>query len=473
MISALRSLIRRSYYLREVARYILDLIVFPKQTMSETLTAIFPSRLVRAANAVMTSRTRPPKAANTAFHVIMVNDVGFQYGAGIAMRRQAASFLLNGWQVSLVSLVSASRKRFHYTGVTGFPDLDRRLTQTVVGEHPDSDERLVETVMAASPDLVITGNLHNDPKAAGIMSKLKHSGLPIVAYMHDCYWVTGRCGYPGSCGKFISGCDHHCPTPGEYPKLAPDQIAKAWRARSDLFAGQEAIPLATNSKWSKSVAERRWGTDCRVSVLPLAVDHQLFSPINKSLARSLLHLPKDRRIVLMGAIDLTDKRKGGAIFAELNERLNARDDVDVILVGRGSDGFKCLRSFGLIEDERIMPFILSAADVVVSTAVEEAFGQMILEASACGVPTVAFDVGGISDIIDATSGILVSDKSADAIERGIDRVLADRDLAGSLGRSARLVVETKFTLRHQSDAWADFVLQQTAATNHRIRAVHQ
>ena len=61
---------------------------------------------------VHSGKTRLPRSRMTPhdrilskepIHVVMLNDIGFQYGAGTAHRRQAASFLLNGWEVSAVA----------------------------------------------------------------------------------------------------------------------------------------------------------------------------------------------------------------------------------------------------------------------------------------------------------------------------------------------------------------------------------
>jgi hypothetical protein len=86
-----------------------------------------------------------------------------------------------------------------------------------------------------------------------VLSRLRAAGIAVVAYMHDCHFVTGRCAHMGPCTKFVTGCDMDCPTAHEPPRLARDQIAPAWRERAEIFAGPAAVPLIANSNWTRDM----------------------------------------------------------------------------------------------------------------------------------------------------------------------------------------------------------------------------
>jgi glycosyltransferase involved in cell wall biosynthesis len=52
----------------------------------------------------------------------------------------------------------------------------------------------------------------------------------------------------------------------------------------------------------------------------------------------------------------------------------------------------------------------------------EPFGMTIIEAFACGMPVMAFEIGGISSLIkDGVNGILIKDKSIEGLRNAIDR----------------------------------------------------
>src|SRR3989338_5632443 len=96
--------------------------------------------------------------------------------------------------------------------------------------------------------------------------------------------------------------------------------------------------------------------------------------------------------------------------------------------------------------------LLAQADVfVLSTVTQEAFGRVILEAQAVGVPVVATSVGGVVDIInDGETGLLVLPKDPDGMARAVVRVLNDKKFAAQLAEAAKRRLREQFTLEHMA-----------------------
>jgi glycosyltransferase involved in cell wall biosynthesis len=400
------------------------------------------------AQAAATGTLRAKLSRGDPLHVVILNDSGFAFGAGIAARRQAASLLLRGWHVSLVTWALERPPAPAVTGVAG-------LAGNFAAYSVPDTAAVIRKVAALNPDLVLAGTLHGSGWPIGVIAELRARGIAVVAYMHDCHFVTGRCAYMGACAKFLSGCDAACPTADEPPRLARDKIAAAWQERADLFRGPAAVPLIANSRWTRDIALQRFAGAARIDVVHLGLDHDLFAPLSKFVVRRLLDLPQDKTIVAMGAFDLSERRKGGHLAQALCAALLRRSDVAIVIVGASSGEIAAARCFGRIEDERLIPLMLNAADIFVSTATEEAFGQMLLEASACAVPVVAFDVGGVRDVVaPEETGLLVKQTNADDLTAAVERLIADPDLRERLGRNGRAKVEREFTLSRQGDAWA-------------------
>jgi len=99
-----------------------------------------------------------------------------------------------------------------------------------------------------------------------------------------------------------------------------------------------------------------------------------------------------------------------------------------------------------------IPALLSKMNcLVLSTVTEEAFGRVILEAQAAGVPVVATRVGGVVDIIDdGITGLLVTPKEPQEMADAVVRISKDLDLAKKLCQNGRKKVERQFTLEQMA-----------------------
>lgn len=142
------------------------------------------------------------------------------------------------------------------------------------------------------------------------------------------------------------------------------------------------------------------------------------------------------------------------------------------VVGPAQDGFEHLEGelraqagrLGLGDAVELLGFVEHPEEVVARSRVyvqaarerTEILPLAILEAMAVGVPVVATDVGGVSDIVrDGDTGLLVAPEDADALGDAITRVLTDHALAEHLRRAAfELVGSREFTADGLADAFA-------------------
>ena len=101
-----------------------------------------------------------------------------------------------------------------------------------------------------------------------------------------------------------------------------------------------------------------------------------------------------------------------------------------------------------------IPQLLSKADcLVLSTITQEAFGRVIIEAQAAGVPVVATRVGGVSEIIEhEKTGLLVLPKEIEAMSDAVLRILNDAKFSAGLVAEAKKKIDARYTLAHMCDA---------------------
>jgi glycosyltransferase involved in cell wall biosynthesis len=399
--------------------------------------AKFKSELAewRARYCQRTGRPAPAEAAGPAaklrnrIRVVFLNDLGYRYGAGIAHSRLAQAIAWGGHDVRAISLV------------------DDMLPPDHVPDYTNSE--VLKAVAQHEPDLVVLGNLHGaraDPSLVRMLSER----YPVCSVLHDLWLLTGRCGYPGECRKYLEGCDASCPTAHEYPQLPPARIAQAWNTKRQLFATAPPF-LFANSGWTAAFARTTLpASEARILTVHLGVPTDVFHPMDKGRCRRALGLPEDRFIVLATS-EFADARKG---MDHLIAALRQLDLPDVLLVSTSWSapdpaklGAIPLQRLGYVRDQKELATVYAAADVLVGPSLEETFGQMFIEAAACGTPAVGHPVSGVKEAIaDGISGLVATGIGGEHLARAIHELYRDAELREAMGVWGRLHAENERSL---------------------------
>src|SRR5262249_22697156 len=93
----------------------------------------------------------------------------------------------------------------------------------------------------------------------------------------------------------------------------------------------------------------------------------------------------------------------------------------------------------------------------------ETFSVVVAEAMACGLPVVATRVGGVPELVDDDSGLLVEPGSAEALRAGIERMLDGRADYSPERISARAA--SRWSLEAVGDQWTDVYRRVIASRN--------
>lgn len=92
---------------------------------------------------------------------------------------------------------------------------------------------------------------------------------------------------------------------------------------------------------------------------------------------------------------------------------------------------------GPVGHDRV-PDELGEMDVYVALSRRESFGVSIIEASACGLPVIVSDVGGLPEVvIDGITGLVVPSNNIEAAARAIEALILDGDLRARMGSAGR------------------------------------
>jgi glycosyltransferase involved in cell wall biosynthesis len=210
---------------------------------------------------------------------------------------------------------------------------------------------------------------------------------------------------------------------------------------------QRPMHIVTPSRWLAACAgESLLMRDWPVTVVANPIDTERWKPLEQGLARELLGLPAEVPLLLFGAMGGgLDPRKGFDLLLHALEHL--RDDpraqgLELVVFGQREPrsppelGFPIHYS-GHLHDDLSLRALYSAADALVIPSRQDNLPNTGVEAHACAAPVIAFDTGGLSDIVaHQHSGYLAKAFDTQDLATGITWVLGQRE-TGRLGAQAR------------------------------------
>ena len=238
---------------------------------------------------------------------------------------------------------------------------------------------------------------------------------PIVWTMHDMWPCTGICHHARDCEKFQMGCE------------SCFFLKSLYKEANITFVGC--------SRWLSGRAKKSYLLrDKTVLSIPNPIDTEVYHPMDQDMTRELLGLPSGKRLLLFGALNVTDKRKGIDYLIEALRKIE-KQDVELVVFGQVKDDIRGLfpvpiHSMGYLSDESKIVALYNAVDMFITSSLEENLPNTIMESMACGTPCVGFEIGGIPEMIDhKINGYIASYKDASDLANGIQWVLEQDQLA--------------------------------------------
>jgi glycosyltransferase involved in cell wall biosynthesis len=283
---------------------------------------------------------------------------------------------------------------------------------------------------------------------------------PIVWTLHDMWAFTGGCHYNQDCDRYTVSCGS-CPQLGSSKDW--DLSRWVWQRKAKAWKNLNLTIVALSSWLHKCASSSSLFKDLPIELIPNSLDTEIYRPINKQVARELLRLPQDKQLVLFGAIKSTsDKRKGFHLLQPALQELSQsawQGRLELVIFGASQPenqpdlGFKC-HYLGTLNDDLSLALAYSAADVFVLPSIQDNLPNTIMEAISCGTPSVAFNIGGMPDMIEhEKNGYLAQPYKIEDLAQGIAWVLENEERHQKLSYRAREKVEQEFTLEIQANRY--------------------
>jgi len=148
-----------------------------------------------------------------------------------------------------------------------------------------------------------------------------------------------------------------------------------------------------------------------------------------------------------GVLELVDT------FSKLSDNYE-----DVVLWLVGPDEEELQTKLENIEGVRLVSFTnvpehyMAAADIFILPSYREGFGSVVIEAAACGVPTIGTNIYGLSDaVVNEKTGLLVEPRSLVELENAMRKLIENKELCEDMGKKAQSRASELFSQDYITD----------------------
>lgn len=278
------------------------------------------------------------------------------------------------------------------------------------------------------------------------IQKLITLNKPIVWTMHDMWSCTSICHHARDCESYTKHCGN-CIYLNSHKER--DLSYRVFNKKREMMQSSSIVIVGCSQWIAQKAQQSALSKTNRILSIPNPIDTSIFYPSDKERARDMLHLPINKKLILFGAINISDERKGFEYLLNALSEIE-QSDVELVIFGQIKTAIQSIipipvHQLGYIADLSLLHSIYNAVDLYVTSSLDENLPNTIMEAMACGTPCVGFHTGGIPEMIDhKTNGYVAKYKDANDMAHGITWVLSHPN-SDQLSQASVSKVETCYS----------------------------
>ena len=207
--------------------------------------------------------------------------------------------------------------------------------------------------------------------------------------------------------------------------------------------------ITTPSQWFFEIVKKSFlFKDKEIHHIPLNIDCSIWRKRDKNLAKEIFDIDTKKKVLLFGSATSTDDRKGFDFLIKLfkEKKLN---NYQLLIFGEKPKNLKKLevdyKYLGRIKDSHTLTLLYSLADILLMPSKIELFGQIGMEANACGTPAIIFENTGASDYIKHKfNGYISKYLDVEDFKQGIDYIINDENNYETISQNCQKYIKDNF-----------------------------
>lgn len=294
-----------------------------------------------------------------------------------------------------------------------------------------------------------------------ILTKSKPTLFPVK----DMWSFTGHCYHSLDCDRWKTGCGK-CPYPNIFPAIRKDNTHLEWKLKDWVYS-RSHLTVIVPSTWMFEQVKHSMLNRFPIHHIPHGIDTEIYQPFEPELCRSLLGIPRGKKVIMFLATDLNNNLKGGDLLIKAIQNLPKSLKAETMLLLLGHKG-EVIANYvdiqtiplGYVSSDRLKAICYSAADLFVHPTRAEVFGYTIIESMACGTPIVSFRVGGVPDLVrHGITGYIAEPENAKELCDSIVQLLGDEALRNYMRQQCREIALKEYSLDLQVQQHINLCLQ--------------
>lgn len=277
------------------------------------------------------------------------------------------------------------------------------------GENEDeiySDSNIILATIPFIPEIIITGLTYGfiNSQTLRVLKETTHARIFMTAY--DMYVFTGGCHVSFDCLQFKNACSN---CPGILSKNKEIANKNFLQKLENIGIAEIGVMYGSPRSHNLSHDSVLFKNNPKIFI-GHGLDTNLFNEKNREIAKTVFGFDPKNKIIMSGADNINDTRKGYYYFVKALDKLweianeEIKAQVVVMIIGRHNNNEEIenkirfqTKFVEFITDYRLLSLAYQASDIFASPSIDDMGPGMVLQALACGTPVVGFDTGYLLD----------------------------------------------------------------------------